>query len=369
MQLKYKKQNQMAHTKQILKTSLCCSLLLLFFTACNSFEDSPKSSYKKLVKTVTVKESSATKNKQFPGTIEEAEEINLAFRVAGPIAKIHVKEGQFVEKGQLIAEIDTRDYVVQKTAIETQVKQLQSEYSRIAELNKRKSVADNDYEKMKAGKEMAEAKLKNANDQLKDTKLYAPFSGYITKIMFETGELVNHGTPIAKLIDVSLFKVEIDVPANMYINKDNITNIECSQENIPNKTFKLTLFSNNVKANNNGLYKLYLYHTPEKDTKLAPGMNVLVNVSYSTQDSVLLRIPIEAIFTKDEANYVWLLKDSIVASQEITTNNIVQNGTIGILSGLKAKEEIVVGGLHLLNEGEVVKKLAPQSKTNIGNIL
>ncbi len=359
----------MTNLNQSLKTSLFGSLLLLIFAACNSLEESAENSYQKLVKTVTVEETSATKSKQFPGTIQEAEEINLAFRVAGPIAKIHVKEGQFVKKGQLVAEMDSRDYLVQQKATETQVKQLQSEYARIAELNKRKSVADNDYEKMKAGKEMAEAKLKNANDQLTDTKLYAPFSGYITSVMFDDGELVNHGTPIATIIDVSLFKVEIDVPASMYLNKNYITSIECTQENIPNKTFNLNLVSNNVKANSNGLYKFYLYHTPEKNTKLALGMNVLVHINYSTQENTILSIPIESIFKKDNESYVWLYKDGTVSSKKITVNNIIKDGNIGVLSGLKAKDELVIGGLHLLKENEEVKKVEPQSKTNVGNIL
>jgi RND family efflux transporter MFP subunit len=181
--------------------------------------------------------------------------VNLAFRVAGPIQKIYVKEGDFVKKDQLIAEMDTRDYIMQKQAVEAQVTQLRGEYERIAELNKRKSVADNDFEKMKAGKKMAEAQLKHANDQLNDTKLYASFSGYITKVMFKNGELVNHGTPIASLIDVSMLKIEINVPASMYINKNQIIKIECTQDEIKNTSFPLTLFANNIKANNNGLYK------------------------------------------------------------------------------------------------------------------
>ncbi len=212
----------------------------------------------KLVKTAQVKQIPIVMQKQFPGVVEENEEVNLAFRVAGPIKKIYVQEGDYIKKGQLVAEMDSRDYEVQKNAIEAQANQIESEYQRVEELNSRKSVADNDYEKMKAGKEMIDAKLKNANDQLNDTKLYAPFSGYITKVNFKEGELVNHGTPIASLIDVSILKVEIDVPASMLLIKNKITSIECFQEDIPDKSFPLKLVASNVKANNNGLYRFYL---------------------------------------------------------------------------------------------------------------
>ena len=356
-------------TENYLFSPLIVLLGFLLITSCKSKNEEDVNGYEKLVKMATVEEISSVKQKHFPGIIEEAEEVNLAFRVAGPIQKIHVKEGDYVKKGQLVAEMDTRDYEVQKNAIETQVKQLQSEYDRVAELYSRKSVADNDYEKMKAGKEMAEAKLKNAIDQLNDTRLYAPFSGYITKVMFEDGELVNHGTPIATLVDVSLLKIEINVPASLFINKENITNIVCTQENIPNETFPLTLYADNIKANNNGLYKLYLYYKPTEGTKLAPGMNVSVNITTAGGDSGLMSIPASAIFEKDNNKYVWVIEDSKVHGRKVETNNLVKSGNIGIVSGLKAGEQVVVGGLNLLQENEEVKVVPAGSETNVGNLL
>lgn len=338
-------------------------------TSCKNNSNNDTATLQKLVKTEKVTKTSTVINKHFPSVIEEAEEVNLAFRVAGPIQKIYVNEGKFVKKGELIAEMDPRDYEVQKIATEAQVVQLRSEYQRIEELKKRKSVPENDYEKMKAGKEMAEAKLKNAVDQLKDTKLYAPFSGYVTKVMFEGGELVNHGTPIATMVNVSRLKVEINVPPSLFINKDYITEIECCQDNIPGKIFPLTLYSNNIKANSNGLYKLYLYYTPTPGAKLAPGMNVSVNVKCVIPEQELFKIPAKALFEKDDKTYVWIVNDSKIHAHEISTNSLVKDGYVEVTNGVKEGDEIVVGGLNLLKENETVKIVPPASKTNIGNIL
>lgn len=341
---------------------------VLAIVSCNRLNEN-KSDVVKLVKTSQVKQIPVVMQKHFPGVIEEKEQVSLAFRVAGPIQKIHVKEGDFVNKGQLIAEMDTRDYEIQKNAVEAQASQIQSEYSRIEELYSRKSVAENDYEKMKAGKEMVEAKLKNANDQLHDTKLVAPFSGYITKINFEEGELVNHGTPIATLIDVSLLKVEIDVPASILLMKDKITQIECYQENIPGKSFQLSLVNHNVKANNNGLYKFYLQHKPHHTSELVPGMNVSVGISYKARENDILSIPLNAVFEEGGKSYVWVVNDSVVHKQEIETCSIVHNGEIGITTGLNENQQVVVGGLHLLKDKESVKVIPPKSKTNVGDLL
>lgn len=360
-------------TQRIRKTHISNRLLaalvgMLAITAC-SFNPEKTDDYEKLVKTATVEKISSEVTKQFPAIIEEAEEVNLAFRVAGPIEKIFIAEGQFVKKGELVAKMDDRDYLVQKQAVEAQVNQLQSEYKRVKELRERESVAENDYEKMKAGKEMAEAKLKNALDQLQDTKIYAPFSGYITKVMFDQGELVNHGTPIATMIDMSQLKAEINVPASFYINKKHITKIECTHNDMPGDRFTLNLYANNVKANNNGLYKFYLYHSPDKDSKLAPGMNVQVHVTCEKDSLTLYRIPTSALFEKDNQTFVWVVNRGIVVSRKVETDHLVKNGFIGILNGLNEGEQVVMGGLNLLDEGEKVKVVPPASKTNVGNIL
>ncbi len=361
----------MSHKKtcKVSTKSLLMVLLVFIVSACTSKQDENNGKYTKLVKTATVQELSFIRQKHFPGIIEEAEEVNLAFRVAGPIQKIHVKEGDYVKKGQLIAEMDKRDYEVQKKAIESQVIQLRGEYDRIKELHQLKNVADNDYEKMKAGKEMAESKLKNAIDQLNDTRLYAPFEGYITNVNFEDGELVNHGTPIAKLIDVQLFKVTINVPASMYLLKDKIIKIECTQENIPDQTFPLTLSGKNIKANNNGLYKFYLSHKPGAKSPLVPGMNVSVHISYAMQDSIHLSIPINALFEIDDKSYVWVVNDEHVNKREVVCNGIIHQGNMGIKSGLNKDEQVVVGGLNLLQENETIRVIPPVSKTNVGNRL
>lgn len=342
---------------------------LLFLVSCHSNKPETGENYVKVVKTAAAKKISSDTHKQFPAILEEAEEVNLAFRVAGPIQKIYVKEGDYVKKGQLVAEMDTRDYEVQFNAIEAQVSQLQNEYRRIEELKNRQSVAINDFEKMKAGKEMAEAKLKNAKDMLNDTRLFAPFSGYITKVNFEDGSLVNHGTPVATMIDISQLKVEINVPASLFIQKDKIKTIVCTQNEIPGECFPLTLYSNNIKANNNGLYKFYLYHNPASGSKLVPGMNVLVHITCENEGAGLLSIPSTALFEKENASYVWVVADGKVKSRRVETNNLVNHGNVGIVSGLSENETVVIGGLNLLADDQPVNAIAPASSTNVGNLL
>ncbi len=112
----------------------------------------------------------------------------------------------------------------------------------------------------------------------------------------------------------------------------------------------------------------YSIHHPKK-SKLAPGMNISVSISYEARANDILSIPLNAVFEEDDKSYVWIVNDSVVSKQLVETCNIVHKGNVGITAGLKKNQEVVVGGLNLLKENESVKVIPQMSDTNIGNLL
>ena len=84
--------------------------------------------------------------KSYPGIVKAAEEINLGFKTAGQIEKILVKEGDFVHKGQLLAELDSADYRLAVEALQIQYDQLRDEVERTAQLFSRKSKENINYD-------------------------------------------------------------------------------------------------------------------------------------------------------------------------------------------------------------------------------
>ena len=93
-------------------------LLAAFMAACAPSE--PRQGG--IVRKVNIARPSLEANvssKEFSGIIREAAEVNLAFRVAGPIGEIYVKEGDFVRQGDLVARIEPRDYEIPPTTART----------------------------------------------------------------------------------------------------------------------------------------------------------------------------------------------------------------------------------------------------------
>lgn len=323
------------------------------------------------VKVATPMKAREINEKQFSGIIEEKTELNLAFRVAGPIKKIYIKEGDFVKAGQLIAEIDTRDYEIQAGVAKAQYDQMKAEYDRLTELNNRKSVADNDYEKAVAGEKMLGIQLKHAQDQLNDTKLYAPFSGYIQTVKYTKGELINTGMTLATLIDVDSYSVAVDLPLSFYIQRENFVDYSCKQALVSDSIFPLELTGYQHKANNNQLYQMKFRLNPKLNKELTPGMNVQVYIRYRNNLENPLYVPIEAVFNHEGKTYVWIYnpKSSTVQRKEIVTDGLTEDGGIRIVSGLSETDSIVIAGVNYLHENEEVRLLEKASETNIGGLL
>ena len=309
--------------------------------------------------------------KQFSGTIQEAAEKNLSFRVAGPIKKIYVKEGDYVKKGQLIAEIDTRDYEIQAGVAKAQYEQVKAEYDRLTELNNRKSVSDNDYEKAVAGEKMLSMQLKHANDQLNDTKLYAPFSGYIQSVKYEERELVNTGMTVATLLDVKSYSIDVELPLSMFLRKDDFTTVSCHQALVSENDYPLQLIGYQMKAGNNQLYKMTYKLDPGANKNFLPGMNVGVSIAFNNNLENPLYVPLQSLINFEGKTYAWIYnaENSTVSKKEVLTDGILGDGQIRVVSGLSETDVIVVSGVNVLHEGQQVKLLEAVSETNIGGLL
>ena len=354
---------------KIIKNSLFLVFCFLMLAGCAGKNNSQSEMIRK-VTVEPVREADSLLIKHFPGIIKEANEINLAFRVAGPIEKILVKEGDYVRAGQVVAQMDTRDYEVQLAAAQAQHDQVKAEADRVIELHNRQSVAGNDYDKAVSGLRMVEAHLKNAKDQLGDTKLKAPVSGYIQKVNFIENELVDAGMPVVSVIDVSQLHVEVDIPVSLYINRDDIVSFSALQPDLSDESFSLKLLSYSKKAGNNQLYKVQLGLNPSSQPRLASGMDVQVTVLYDNDAEPLACVPLPSLFSEGGKTYVWIYQPGgTVQKREVETGKLTGDGRIRISRGVQVNEQVVTAGVNSLNENDKVEPLAPVSETNVGGLL
>lgn len=306
----------------------------------------------------------------FSGVVEEAKEVNLGFKVAGQLSKICVKEGDYVRQGQLIAMLDDTDYKLGAEALQIQYDQLSAEMERMKQLHEGKSLSDNDYEKATAGLQQLKVQLQSSLNQLQYTKLQAPMDGYIQSVGFEQSEMVNAGTPVVSLLNTNGMEVRTDIPASLYRQQKNIGKIVCKTADAEGQAMKL--LSIVPKADGTQLYKMRLAFAATPDKALTAGMNVDIdiNVAADAQGERTYALPLHSVFQDEGETYVWTVgTDSLTHKTRVTIKDEADGARAIVTDGLTGDERIVKAGVGYLHDGEKVKIVGQDSKTNEGGLL
>ena len=301
------------------------------------------------VKIDTAVSASSQTALQFPGKVKAAQDISLAFRVSGTIRKIYVEDGARVREGQLLAELDPADYRVQLDATEAEYKQIKAEAERVMALYKENGTTPNANDKAVYGLKQITAKYQHHKDQLEYTRLYAPFSGFIQKKLFDAHETIGAGMPVISMVSAG-------IPFDLY----------------PGENYPLKLISVTPKANANQLYTMRLQMVPGKLPLPSPGMNTMVTIYCNEIDSQPVFVPSGALLQKDGKTYVFVYDPSVgkVHRREVAVLRLLSDGRAMVVSdALQAGETVVASGVHHIEDGENVRPLATGSKTNVGGLL
>ena len=307
----------------------------------------------------------ATRMKCYPGIVREAHTIGLGFKTAGQIERICVKEGDYVRRGQLLAELDAADYRLGVEALQIQYDQLEEEVARTKQLFDQKSISVNDYEKAVAGLKQLGVELQANKNKLDYTKLYAPTDGYVQAVNFSPAEMVT-------LLDVSHMEVVADIPAAEYRQRDSFVRYRCKADGIDGE-LPMKLLSLTPKADGNQLYQLRMTFAGQPDKRLTAGMNVEVGIVVEDTASARgIAVPLCAIFRDNETGEpcVWVFgADSTARKRPVVLGGTDTEGRAVVVEGLTGEERIVRAGVHVLRDGERVRVIEKPSKTNVGGLL
>lgn len=340
-----------------IKLLLYPTILLLFAISCKNTKQNDDNKSARLVNTVKVETGKLDTEKRLSGVAKEGNSANLAFKAAGRIAKIAVKEGDFVNQGTVIAELENSDYQLQYDAAKAQYEQVNKEVQRVEELYKRNSVSGNDYDKALAGRKLVQVQLDGMQSMLDGTRIIAPFSGYVQRVPFNKGELVDAGMPIVEVINVSSMEVEVFIPASLYSYVDRIKNVTCSFDIIPDKSFPLTIIGINPKSNNSQLYKMRLA-LRDADKRIAPGMSAQITYELkSLNDAHLIELPLTSLFEKDGKTCVWVIDPttSTISEREVKVDGFSKSAKAVVTGGLENGEIVITAGVNNLVSGEKVR--------------
>lgn len=343
--------------------------LVLVLASCGNGKASDESVA--TVRLDTVQMASTGAVLQFPGRVVASDDASLSFKVAGTIARIYKEEGERVQAGQLVAELDATDYRVQLAATEAEYARVKAETDRITALYNEGAATASNYDKARFGLQQIEAKLKNHRDQLAYCKLYAPFTGAVQTRFFHEGENIAAGMPVLSLVSSANPEIEINLPASSYLRRGSFVHYSAQFNVLPGVVIPLKLISVMPKANANQLYTMRL--KIEGDTKgIAPGMSAWVSImAAESASNADVRVPATALVDDKGTTFVYLYdaQSQTVRRCRVKVMRLHTDGTAEVEGALAPGHIVVSTGANHIKTGDRVTPLPPVSETNVGGLL
>ncbi|MDR1681284.1 MAG: efflux RND transporter periplasmic adaptor subunit [Prevotellaceae bacterium] len=342
---------------------------LITFASCGR-NRRPAEAVVRTAKIDTVRARGGEQSAVYPAKVQTEAEATLAFRVAGTIARLPHAEGAPVGKGTVIAELDARDYRVQLAATEAEYNQVKAAAERVMELYRRGSATKSEYEKAVYGLEQITAKYNNDKNRLADTRLSAPFDGYIRAKIRREGEVVGAGAPVIALIGKGGWQVETNLSARDYARRHDFAGFDAAVSTHAGLSLPLTLTELAPKGNAGQSYRAVFRVSDTRGVPLAAGMSAEVTVRFRPAQDTVCEIPIEALFERNGQPCVWVFvaADCPLTARPVIVGALRSDGRIAVTGGLKAGELIVVAGVHAIKDGMTVRPLPAVSATNAGGL-
>ena len=326
-----------------------------------------------IVDVTTVKGVGEVDATTFTGKTKSASEVNLAFRVAGQIERVLVKEGDFVRQGQVVAVMDARDYQVQLAATQAEYEQVKADAERVMALYAEGNTTASNNDKARYGLQQITQKLANHRNQLADTRLRSTISGYVQTKFHESGETVSAGMPVVSVFGSGDTEVEIKISASDFAHIDKFTSFSCRFDVTGNESFPLAVTRVSQEANTSQLYAVRLKFTGEIDhKKITPGMTTMVYAEVSNSEAAgLISVPSSAVLDEKGKTLVFVYdtKTGVVKSRPVTVTAVHRDGTMLVDNGLTSGESVVVSGVHHIKDGQKVRLLEKPSTSNVGGLL
>ncbi|MDX1331715.1 MAG: efflux RND transporter periplasmic adaptor subunit [Robiginitalea sp.] len=299
------------------------------------------------------------------GDVQTKQNVLLYPEMGGTLLKVHVKEGDAVRKGQVLAKIDDGGMASGLEQLRTQAALAETTYERQKRLWEQNIGSEIQYLQAKTTYEASVNSVKQAEAQLAKSVFVAPFSGIVDDVMQEEGSTVNPATgmPVFRLVNLSDMYVEVDVPES-YLQgvtpgKRVQIYIPVLGDSIDTKVRQTGNFIN--PANRTFSVEIPV---PNRNGNIKPNLTARVRINDYSKEEALL-IPPSAISENSVGEqYVYIASEVTAdgfgkAEKRFITTGLSQGDLIEVLDGIEPGDQIIMEGARRIREGQEIEIINP----------
>tara|TARA_A100001015_G_scaffold187238_1_gene208530 strand:- start:1539 stop:2612 length:1074 start_codon:yes stop_codon:yes gene_type:complete len=340
---------------------ICCSV---FLVGCGSSDEDGKKAVVRPVKLMTIGQDEAVENYRFPAVIDAFTFANLSFQVGGKLKQFPVKPAQDIEQGQLIAQLDQRDFKSALASAKATYDKSKKELERATTLVNQQAISRSTYDRRKADNDVSKSQLEQAQKALEDSTINAPFDGVIAETLVENFQSISPGETIVKYMQNDLLKATIDLPAKFVARltdkKPDKTEVSISVvlDAAPDQPIDAEYEEAVLIADaSSQTYAVTFTFVPPTTLTVLPGMNATIELQRRAGSQFTnAKVPLAAVTTDGENKYVWLVDEKTmrVKKQIVKVKDSVGQSLV-VTEGLKGGDVIVGAGSAYVSEGMQVR--------------
>ncbi len=307
------------------------------------------------VETHQVQQGEIASTYQTTAILEAKQEAFVVARASGIIEEILVEEGDYVEKGQILARLDKERYELSLAKARADLRGIEQELAKMDKVYSQKLVSADAYEKLTAQFQSASASVRLAELDLKEATIRAPISGFIAERNAKVGNLTESFQRermfhivqqrelqgIVYLPENQLLQIRKDQPAQLTVAALGNTQMPAFVERI-----------SPVIDASTGTFKVTL-RVPNALDALKAGMFSEVSLQYATKTNATL-LPRKALVSIDNQQSVFVVRDG-VANKVTVTTGFEQGDMIEVVTGLTGTESVVITGHQNLKDASPVE--------------
>jgi len=294
-----------------------------------------------------------------PAVIEPNRVVEVSAEVAGRIERIPLEEGRDVQAGDLLIQLDTDLLQPEFDIAEAQSKRDQIEFERMTELVKQEATATRDLDDAINKRAISRASLEEIRARLERTRILAPIDGVLNELLVETGEYVQPGGPVARLVDSALVKAAVEVPerdigffavgqkATVFAD---IKGVERSFEGT------ITFISELADSRTRSTRMEVTLDNGER--LLRSGQIVRVGLTRRVlRDAVM--IPLLAVIPMEDGKAVYVVSSSQAQRRQVELG-IIRGDRVQVTRGLEPGAQLIVAGHRFVAPGQMVNVVSQE---------
>jgi membrane fusion protein (multidrug efflux system) len=286
------------------------------------------------------------------GTTRANESVDVTAKVVNQVTAVRFEEGQQVNRGQVLVELDGEQVRADLAAAEAALAESRSQYQRSRELYTTKVLSDSQIEQIEAAYKADEARVAAARARVNDTVIRAPFSGRVGLRRVSVGGLISPGTVITTLDDTSTIKLDFTVPETYLTVVVPGLDITARSVAYPDTNFSGTVSSIDSRVDPATRSITVRALLPNRSGLLKPGMFLTTRLSRGAVDALL--VPEQALVPEGGQMFVFVVRDGTAEKRRIQIGQR-RVGEVQVVEGLSAGELIVTEGTQKLRDGAPVE--------------